>query len=99
MMMSAVDAQLEVNAKWRRVTDLPFQRLDDETLIVDPAERKAYLLNETASRVWELCALPRTIDDLVAGLESDYDVPAAQLRREVTALINHFLDNHLLEST
>jgi Coenzyme PQQ synthesis protein D (PqqD) len=86
------------NATWRRVADLPFQTLDEETIVINPKEREVHLLNETASRVWELCASPRTVDDLVAGLGKEYDAPADDLRRAVIELLDGLAGKHLVES-
>jgi hypothetical protein len=86
------------NATWRRVSDLPFQTLDEETIVIDPAKREVHLLNETASRVWELCASPRTVDDLVARLGDEYDVSADDLRRAMVELLDGLHGKRLVES-
>jgi hypothetical protein len=87
------------NTMWKRVTDLPFQTMDEETIVINPARREVHLLNETATRVWELCAAPRTVDDLVAGLSDEYDVPAEDVRRAVVELLEGLRDKSLFEST
>jgi hypothetical protein len=87
------------NTTWRRVTDLPFQTLDEETIVINPARREVHLLNETATRIWELCASPRTVDDLVAGLSDEYDVPAEDVRRAIVELLDGLRDKRLFEST
>jgi PqqD family protein of HPr-rel-A system len=70
--------------RWRRDSDLPFQQLDEETIVVDPRSREVHLLNETAGRIWELLAAPCSLDDLVATLEDEYDAEADELRAAVT---------------
>ena len=45
----------------RRIGSLPFQKMNEETLVVDPKTREVHLLNATASRVWELLARPQTV--------------------------------------
>jgi hypothetical protein len=89
---------LAANATWRRVAELPFQTLDEETLVVDPSRREVHLLNETATRVWQLCESPRSIDELVAVLAEEYDAPADDLRRGVTELVEGLRDKSLLVS-
>jgi hypothetical protein len=84
------------NARWRRVGDLPFQTLDEETLVVNPSRREVHLLNETATRVWQLCATPRTLDDLVAELAAEYDAADDELRRGVIELVDGLRDKNLL---
>ena len=89
--MTAVDA-----ATWRRDPGLPHQKLDEETIVVDPARREVHLLNETAARVWELCATPSSLDDLVTALGDEYDVPAAELRAAVVELVSLLGEKRLL---
>ncbi len=86
------------NTTWKRVTDLPFQTMDEETIVINPARREVHLLNETATRIWELCASPRTVDDLVAGLSDEYDAPAEDVRRAVVELLDGLRDKRLFES-
>jgi PqqD family protein of HPr-rel-A system len=72
---------------WQRDTRLPFQKLDEDTIVVDPATRAVHLLNETAARVWELLDAPRSIDELVAALTSEYDAAEGEVRGAVEALL------------
>ncbi len=65
---------------WRRDSELPYQRLEEETIVVDPRSREVHLLNDTAARVWELLAAPQSVDELVAALGEEYDAPADELR-------------------
>jgi len=83
------------SARWRRVADLPFQTLDEETLVVNPARREVHLLNDTATRVWELCATPRTLDEVVSELAREYDAPADDLRRAVAELFDGLREKSL----
>lgn len=85
-------------ASWRRVADLPFQTLDEETLVIDPSRREVHLLNETATRIWQLCTSPRTLDELVEALGEEYDAPADDLRRAVAELLEGLRDKSLLET-
>ncbi|NNE98726.1 MAG: PqqD family protein [Pyrinomonadaceae bacterium] len=43
-----------------RKENIVVQKLDDETLVYDLTENKAYCLNETSALVWELCDGHRT---------------------------------------
>jgi hypothetical protein len=83
-------------ASWRRDSGLPHQKLDEETIVVDPARRQVHLLNETAARVWELCATPRSLDQLVTALADEYEVSADELRKDVGDLLASLGDRHLV---
>jgi hypothetical protein len=81
----------------RRIGSLPFQKMNDETLVVDPKTREVHLLNATASRVWELLATPQTLGDLVGSLGREFDVPAETLRADVTALLHELSGKGLID--
>ena len=72
---------------WRRDPGLPFQRLDEDTIVVDPKRREVHLLNDSAARIWELLQSPHTIDELVAVLVEEYDAAADEVRDATSDLI------------
>jgi hypothetical protein len=78
---------LDVSRTWKRNADLPFQRLEEDTIIVDPKRREVHLLNQTAARVWELLEAPRTLDEIVAALADEYDAPHDELQSSVADLV------------
>ena len=81
---------------WRRDSELPFQKLDEETIVLDPRRREVHLLNETAARIWELLASPRSLDELTATLGDEYDVGAAELRDAVAECVDGLTSKGLL---
>lgn len=81
---------------WRRDPDLPHQRLDEDTVVVDPRRREVHLLNETATRVWELLTSPRSMDELVSALIDEYMVPADEVRALVVELVRDLEDKGVL---
>lgn len=73
---------------WRRDSTLPFQRMDEEAIIVDPRTREVHLMNETAVRIWELLETACSIDDLRAALAEEYEGASPEvLRREVESFV------------
>jgi PqqD family protein of HPr-rel-A system len=73
---------------YRREEALPFQRLDEETIVVDPRVRAVHLFNETAARIWELLETSSSVDELVEALAEEYEGAAPEdLRREVAAFL------------
>ena len=71
---------------YARAGYLPYRRLDDQTVIVDPKRREVHVLNGMGSTIWELLAETRNLVDLVAALEhdgpfdADFDTIANDLR-------------------
>jgi PqqD family protein of HPr-rel-A system len=73
---------------FRRDATLPFQRLDEEAIVVDPRTREVHLLNETGARIWELLEEDSTVDELVEALADEYEGAAPEaLRREVEGFL------------
>jgi PqqD family protein of HPr-rel-A system len=73
---------------WLREPTLPFQRLDEEAIVVDPRTREVHLLNETGARIWELLEEASTVDELVEALADEYEGAAPDaLRAEVEGFI------------
>ena len=81
---------------FKRDAGVPFQKLEEETIVVDPRTREVHLLNDTAARIWELLASARSIDDLAATLADEYDAPADELRAGVEELLAGLRDKGLL---
>lgn len=71
----------------RRVTSLPFQKMNHEALVVDPRTRSVHLLNPTATRVWDLLEAPHTVEELVTILGQEFEVTDAILRAELGTLL------------
>jgi len=83
----------------RRIGSLPFQKMNEETLVVDPKTREVHLLNATASRVWDLLAKPQTIGELVGELGREFEAPEDTLRADVTALLRDLAGKGLIDAT
>ena len=81
---------------YKRDPGLPFQKLEEETIVVDPRTREVHLLNETAARVWELLASPSTLDDLTEALAEEYDGAPEAMRAGVEELLGGLHDKGLL---
>ena len=71
---------------YARAARLPFRRLDDQTVIVDPKRREVHVLNGTGSAIWDLLAETQSLHDLIAALEhggafdAGFETIAADLR-------------------
>ena len=81
---------------YKRDPDLPFQKLEEETIVVDPRTREVHLLNDTAGRVWELLASSCSLDELTEALAGEYDATPAAMRAGVEELLDGLRDKGLL---
>ncbi len=79
-----------------RSKDIPFNRLDEELLAVDPESGYCYALNATAGRIWELISDSVTVQAVCSRLCEEYTVDEATCRREVMALITELINDGLV---
>ena len=83
------------SALWRRDSNLPFQTMDDEIIVVDPATRQVHLLNTTAASIWTLLQTAHSLPALVTALEQEFDAAPGELRAEVVSFLNEMSDKRL----
>ena len=86
-------------ASFLREEALPFQRLDEETIVVDPRSREVHLLNGTGARIWDLLETGSSLDQLVEALGEEYEgATPEELRGEVEAFLHDLGGKGLLVS-
>ena len=61
--------------------------VDDELVMMSIELGQYFALNQAGARVWELLETPRTLSDLCAAMEAEYDVERELCHREVAALL------------
>lgn len=74
--------------KLKRNDELPFQVVEQETVVVNPKTREVHVLNATGARIWELLQAEQTLDELCATLEDEFDAAPGALRAQVTAFVS-----------
>jgi Coenzyme PQQ synthesis protein D (PqqD) len=80
----------------RRVSSLPYQKLNEEALVVDPRTRQVHLLNATATRIWDLLETPHTAGEVVAVLTEEFDAPPEVLTMDVEVLLRELAAKGLI---
>ncbi len=68
-----------------------------EVALLDHARETYYGLDGPGRRIWELLAEPRTLDEVVAALMSEYDVDKATCRADTRELVEQMLAKGLVE--
>ena len=87
---------MKENAVFRRGEDFPFQNLEDQIVLVQPALRAVHLMNGPAARIWELLEKEITLPAIVETLTREYDVPEDQAQREGAAFLGELEENQLV---
>lgn len=80
-----------------RRSGLPFQRMGDEILVVDPKARKAHVLKGAAVRIWDLLEKPSAPPDIARALSAEFDVDEDRARRDAEKFLAEIEALGLLE--
>lgn len=68
-----------------------------EELLMMSIEKGSYFsLNSVGARIWELLENPTSIEELVATLTGEYDVPADVCRTEVERFLSDLRERGML---
>lgn len=78
-------------------SDVLFRQLGDEVVALDLGSGKYFGLNEVGSRVWDLLLTPRPLGDVQKALLQEYEVPAADLWRDLESLVSELVQHGLAE--
>jgi hypothetical protein len=71
-------------------------RVGDEMAVLD-VENGSYMgFNPTATFVWRLLETPRSLEQLCAALEMEFDVETVRCRSEVSSLLGKLADAGLI---
>ncbi len=83
--------------RFSRRAGLPFQRMGDEILVVDPKARKAHVLKGAAVRIWDLLEKPLAPSDIARALSVEFDVDEVRARRDAEKFLAEIEALGLLE--
>ena len=72
-------------------TDVIATDLDDELVILNPATRALFTLNETGRIVWTGIVAGTPLDAIVANVVSEFAVDPDQARTDITGLIDDLI--------
>ena len=78
---------------------IAWQVYDGEAVLVDPEGSVCRVLNETATRIWNICTDPYTIDEITEKLYEEYKADIDELRNDTSRIVNEFLEKNLLLET
>ncbi len=68
--------------------DVVLQVIDREALLLNLEDEVVFALNETGSRIAQLLVDGTTVEEAVDALSIDYEAARADLREDVTDLVN-----------
>ncbi|MFZ5801218.1 MAG: PqqD family protein [Candidatus Omnitrophota bacterium] len=77
-------------------TEVAYQRVDNETVIVSPRQRVVNVLNEVGSRIWQLSDGSRKIEDIAEIIGEEFAVGKAEALADISEFVNELVDKSLM---
>lgn len=84
---------------YSRAVDLMEAELGDELVALDPDRGECFGFNNVATSVWRELAEPRTFDQLVDALLTEYEVPREQCVSELGGLLSELSSKGLVATS
>src|SRR3954464_9538844 len=81
---------------YRRADELPFRALGAETVVVNTRSRDVHVLSGPGAHIWNLLIEARTLTELMAVLESEFDLDPAGAQPEVASFVADLVDKGLV---
>ena len=70
--------------------------IDDEVVLLQCDSAIYYSLSASGSRLWELVSAPRSLDELIGGLASHYEIEPSVCDDDVRTWVADMLDAQLV---
>lgn len=67
-----------------------FQQLENEAVLLDLKSEHYYSLNPVATRMWKLLSQDGTVESAVTSLLATYDIDETTLRRDLAVLLERW---------
>ena len=80
-----------------RQSDIVFNKLDDEIVMMSIKNGEYYGLDNIGSRIWEIIEKHVTLLQLVTMLKDEYDVDEEQCKNDVMAFLEMLLKKNLIK--
>jgi hypothetical protein len=74
---------------WQLDPGVRFRRMFDEAVVIHQDQAEALVLNESGVSFLELCDGTRNTDEIIELMLEQYDVPVAELTRDINKFINN----------
>jgi hypothetical protein len=78
-------------------TNVIFQQLGGESVLLHLETEEYYTLDETGSRMWQLLSELGDVEPVVKHLQEEYDIDEATIKRDLTILIKKLAEEGLLD--
>lgn len=92
----AVKKEITPDTVLQRKSDLLFNEIDGEVVMLSIENSEYYGMDKVGSRIWELLEQPVSFKELVAKLMEEYDVPESQCSEDTLTFLKKLQDKKLI---
>jgi len=87
----------------KRSENIVFRKIEDEYILVPMVASAAdvesiFNLNETGAAIWDKIDGKKSLKDIVAEIQAEYDSRVQQLESDVMTFVNEMMDARLIEA-
>ncbi|OXM74125.1 MULTISPECIES: PqqD family protein [Amycolatopsis] len=79
-----------------RASDISARTIGDETIVLSLSTSKYFTITGVGTRLFELLAEERSVEDLVGVITSEYEIDADTARRDIETFLGRLRDAQLL---
>ena len=90
-------SRIKLDDMLERQSAHPFQKIVDETVIVETRAKRMHALNDVASYIWQLLEKPHTVKGIINKVIEQYDIDTKSASRDVLTFINQLKDRNLIK--
>lgn len=81
----------------RRREEVHSAKVDEEVVMFDAEDGAYFALGVHGSRIWELLEEPRTLEELCASLQEEYDVEPERCLADVSGFVEELAESQLVD--
>lgn len=82
--------------KVKQVGNIDIADLDGEKVMMDMEKGKYLMLNEVATRIWDIVEEVKSIDEIINILLEEYEIEKKTCEEQVVTFIQQLVDSNLL---
>ena len=78
-------------------SDVLFQALDNEAVLLHLPTEKYFGLNEVGSQMWQLLEAGSSMEDTISSIMAEYEVEEEMVRRDIAELVSQLAEQELIQ--
>lgn len=82
--------------KVKQIGDIDATDLDGEKVMMDLEKGCYFMLNDVATRIWDIAKEPKCVSDIVRNLLNEYEVDEQTCLEQVVTFVKQLVDLKLL---